>query len=431
MTVKPKYLDAVPVGRIFLALENPRHEPFDTEAQVIDYLCDKEDVYPLARDIAKHGLNPLERLALIPVNKRQSASGPINYYAAEGNRRICALKLLDDPELAPAKYRRPFAKLAETWMPIKSVQAAVFKDANDFELWLYRIHNGAQGGTGRRDWNADQKQRFSGSSKNRTALALLDYAEAEGMISPEERKGKLTTVQRFVGNDVFSEVLGLDRSNPEEIGRTRPKPEFDTLVNRFVRDLIDNKDRVNSRMNKEEIKKYARPLGSITGITTARVDTEPLAPTEITRPRRSRPKKPQRPERAKHVQYEEEIFVALRNLGNEKLSSLYHSITSIDLDPHTPLVAIGVWAFFEALTACAGRGSASFDAFLSNDRLRRFGLTGSLTSVRSALRRVHEYGNTTKHDRIAATFNGDQLNNDMATLKMVIQQLIAEAAQKS
>src|SRR4051794_5770659 len=99
MTVKPKYVDAVAVGRIFLALENPRHEPFETEAQVIDYLCEKEDVYPLARDIAKHGLNPLERLALIELKKRQKGSGPANYYAAEGNRRICALKLLDDPEL--------------------------------------------------------------------------------------------------------------------------------------------------------------------------------------------------------------------------------------------------------------------------------------------------------------------------------------------
>lgn len=324
MAVKPSYLDAVPVGRIFLALENPRHEPFESEAQVIEYLCEKEDVYPLARDIQKHGLNPLERLALIPLKKRQGKDGPTSYYAAEGNRRVCALKLLLDPELAPARYRKPFAKLAETWTPIKTVQAAVFNDANDFELWLYRIHNGAQGGMGRRDWNADQKQRFSGSSKNRTALALLDYAQAAGMITPEERKGKLTTVQRFVGNDVFSEVLGLDRSNPEEIGRTRPKAEFDTLVKRFMRDLVDT-DRVNSRMNKEEIWKYARPLGSVSGVTAARVETEPLTAAPTVKPTRRVRKTPQRPEKAKHVQYDDQIFVALRDLGNEKLSSLYRS----------------------------------------------------------------------------------------------------------
>jgi hypothetical protein len=34
MTVKSNYLDAVPVGRIFLQLENPRHDPLENEAQV-------------------------------------------------------------------------------------------------------------------------------------------------------------------------------------------------------------------------------------------------------------------------------------------------------------------------------------------------------------------------------------------------------------
>jgi len=40
MTVKPKQLDAVPLGRIFLQLANHRHDPFENEAQVIEYLCD-------------------------------------------------------------------------------------------------------------------------------------------------------------------------------------------------------------------------------------------------------------------------------------------------------------------------------------------------------------------------------------------------------
>ena len=430
MPAAPKNLDALPVGRVFLQLTNPRHEPFETEAQVIEYLCANEDIYPLAKDIAKYGMNPLERLALVPVDKRKGKDAQASYHAAEGNRRICALKLLNDPELAPAKYRKPIAKLAESWTPIKAVPAAVFDDAKDFEHWLYRIHNGAQGGVGRREWNADQKQRFSGSGKNRAALALLDYAEAEKLISPKDRKGKLTTVQRFVGNDVFSEVLGLDRSNPEEVGRTRPKAEFDVLVKRFIRDLLAKED-VNSRKDKHEIMKYARELGQINGVTGTRIETESLTATGEAKPIKSRRKKPQKPEKARHVQYEDEIFVALRNLGNEKLQSLYHSICSIELDPHTPIVAIGTWAFFETLTACAGRGGSSFDAFLSPARLRTFGLAGSLNSVRSAIARVHEYGNTAKHDRIAVTFNGDQLNNDMITLKTVILKCIELAAKQA
>jgi hypothetical protein len=45
--------------------------------------------------------------------------------------------------------------------------------------------------------------------KNKAAQALLDCAEAEKMISAEERVGKLTTVQRFLGSDIFREVTFL------------------------------------------------------------------------------------------------------------------------------------------------------------------------------------------------------------------------------
>lgn len=426
----PKFIEAVPVGRIFLGLSNPRHEPYDTETKAIARLCEKEDVYPLARDIVKHGLNPLERLALVPLGKRRG--GAISYYAAEGNRRLCALKLLNDPDLAPANLRKAFERLAEEWSPvITAVSGAIFDDIESVDLWLDRIHNGPQGGIGRKDWNAEQKQRFDGGSKNKAAQALLDYAEAEKMITPEERVGKLTTVQRFLGNDIFREVIGFDQGNSDDVGRTRPKPEFDILVKRFIRDLVDRKH-VNSRMNKDSIIRYARPLASISGVTSSRVEPESLSLSDQSKTRGTRQKKPKKPERARYVKYEDEIFVALKSLGNEKLSSLYHSICSVDLDPHTPIVAIGTWSFFETLTACAGRhDGVSFESFLSNNKLKSYGIGGELSSVREAMGRIRAYGNTTKHRPIAAIFNGDQLNNDMTALKAVILKCIAEAASKS
>ena len=244
----PKFIESVPVGRIFLRLDNPRHTPVETEPMAIARLCEKELIYPLARDIAKYGLNPLERFALVPVDKGKTSGANASYTSAEGNRRICALKLLNDPDLAPANLRKAFEKLAEDSIAPATVSTAVFDDFESFDLWLDRIHNGLQGGVGRKDWNSEQKQRFDGGSKNKAAQALLDYAEAEKMISAEERAGKLTTVQRFVGNNVFREVIGFDQENADDVGRTRPKSEFDILVKRFNRDLVKGKD-VNSRMN--------------------------------------------------------------------------------------------------------------------------------------------------------------------------------------
>jgi hypothetical protein len=43
-----------------------------------------------------------------------------------------------------------------------------------------------------------------------------------------------------------------------------------------------------------------------------------------------------------------------------------------------------------------------------------------------AIERVAGYGNTTKHHDTSANFNGEQLANDMDTLREVILALIAE-----
>lgn len=429
MSDAPKFLEAVPVSRIFLSLTNPRHEEYESEAQAIARLCEKEAVYPLARDIVKNGLNPLERLALLPAKKGVKTT--LNYNAAEGNRRICALKLLNDPELAPANLRKAFEKLADQWAsPITKVSAVVFDNIESVNLWLDRIHNGLQGGIGRKDWNPEQKQRFDGGSKNKAAQSLLDYAEAEGIITPEERIGKLTTVQRFLGNEIFREMIGFDQDNPDDIARTRPKTEFDILVNKFIRDLVAKE--VNSRMNKDDIRGYARSIASLPGVTSTRIISEAISPLTDKTSKSTRRKKPKKLDKIKHVRYEEEIFVALKQLGNEKLSSLYHSICSIDLDPHTPIVAIGIWSFFETLTACAGRNDgASFDSFLNKDRLVKYGITDNIKFMRGPIERIRDCGNTTKHHKVAALFNGDQLNNDMLTLKKVILGCIVGAADKS
>jgi hypothetical protein len=213
----PKFIEGVPIGRIFLALNNPRHETYDTEGKVIAYLCQKESIYPLAKDIVKWRLNPLERFALVPGTKKRDSTAP-TYVSAEGNRRICALKLLNDPELAPANLRNSFERLAEQWdSPITKVSAAVFDDPEDpaIDHWLERIHNGFQGGTGRKDWSADQKQRFYGGSKNRAALALLDYAQTEGTVTKGRPRRKTHDGTAFLGQRDFP---GSARFRPKRSG---------------------------------------------------------------------------------------------------------------------------------------------------------------------------------------------------------------------
>ena len=57
------------------------------------------------------------------------------------------------------------------------------------------------------------------------------------------------------------------------------------------------------------------------------------------------------------------------------------------------MLAIGVWAFIETLTACAGRKpGTSFHTFLSKERLKRYGLGDSqqIKPLSEALAKDHE-----------------------------------------
>lgn len=425
MASEPKMI-SVEIGRIFLDLENPRHEPYENEAQVIDYLCRYENVMPLAKDIAANGLNPLELLAIMPDGPSRKGVKQ-SYIVAEGNRRLCALKLLADPDRAPANMRKTFEALADSWSGLEELTCRVFSDRDAVRMWLSRIHEGEQGGVGRKKWNADQTARFSGDTKNKVALGILDYAETQGFITAEDRKGKLTTVQRYLANSHVREALGIDSSDANNICRIRSKPDFDLLIRKFLGDLA--RGYVNSRTTREQHVAYARELGNVQGQTNQTVAPASIRTQPTAKPA-GKPKKPPKRKPANVLTYEQDIMNAVTALGGDKLPGLYNSICTVPLSDHTPLVTIGAWAFLESLSGRAGRKSdTDFPNFFSNARLAQYGLaTGKGNKgIRDALNRVSTSGDVTKHDGKAAFFNGAQLINDMETLKDLILKCAEEA----
>jgi hypothetical protein len=287
MTATPQ---SISVDRIFLDLENPRHKPYTSEAEVIEYLCRNESVYALAKDMSEMGLNPLELFALISLDtNKKKITKATSFVVAEGNRRMCAIKLLNDPDLAPTKLRKDFSKLAElSTQSFSEVPAILFEDGTQVDAWLERIHGGPQGGIGRKPWNAEQKTRHLGDRKNALAQSILDYSEQSGYISAEERKGKLTTAQRYLGNSVLREAIGIDSDIPGTISRTRPSEDVALLLKSFMRDLVDGA--VHSRSNSDDIKNYARDLSSSKGISGTRVAAVSLGPPTSAKKRKSTPK---------------------------------------------------------------------------------------------------------------------------------------------
>lgn len=427
MTKQHETIQEIPIARLFLQFDNPRFEPVESEDEAIERLCLDENVYPLATDIVEEGLNPLEYFAMVPVDPTKKLTAKSSFYVAEGNRRLCAIKLLNDPDRAPAKFKKAFQKLSENWTPISSVRGVIFHDQKRLRTWLDRLHGGELGGIGRKRWSSEQKQRFAGEGRNQLAQSILDYAEDRGLITKDQRKGKLTTVQRFMSNQLLREAIGIDASDLSNIKITRPQDEVDKLLTIFFDDLLKG-EKVNSRKNKPHIVEYSREIVSRTELSGERPPPRSLGSKKPETSKRSKRKKVSPPPENKYISHEIEISERLERLANYKLISLYHSITDIELKSHCPLIAVGVWSFFETMTACAGRkGSTDFVAYFSKNKLQSYGLGDQDKSIRNALTRIQQFGNNTKHHPISAAFSGEQINNDMATLKDLVIKCLEEA----
>jgi hypothetical protein len=86
--------------------ENPRIPPAPdrlTQVELIHYFCHHYKVYELARSIAEDGYFPDEKIVVAEENDE--------LYVLEGNRRVAALKLLVNSDLAPDDMKDRFSRL--------------------------------------------------------------------------------------------------------------------------------------------------------------------------------------------------------------------------------------------------------------------------------------------------------------------------------
>lgn len=425
-------IQEIEVSRIHLHHGNPRHKELSTQEEVIEQLCRDENVLDLARSICEDGMNPLEQIGVIELNKSRARRSKNTYEVWEGNRRICAVQLLNDPERAPAKLRASFKRLTRNYTPIRKVNAVVFQDKDRLLHWMENIHGGEQGGVGRKRWNAEQKERALGSNRNAVALALLDVAEGLGYITEQGRKKKLTTLTRYVLNPDMKSALGLDASSPDNPKTDLTDEDFKATLKTVIDDLVAGQ--ITSRHNATTITQYARTLPKRSGASTDREDSRPISGFTGDGQKGSKKKKakPAKPKFPTKVDVSEDLSDTLDKAGSHKLVHLYRSICDVSAKDHPHLIAIGSWALIESLTALVGRKEGtSFEAYYSNNQLGQLGFPKGkgLTAIRDALKRLSSGGNTTKHHATSGTFDSAQLINDMETVTPVlIASLKANAA---
>ena len=100
--------ELISLAKLRLNKENDRHGSLPSEHECIDWLLTrhKDHIVNLAANIAEFGLSPIESVLVLP----SGDEAPGDFDVWEGNRRVAALKLMDDPNRChDAKLRRKFS----------------------------------------------------------------------------------------------------------------------------------------------------------------------------------------------------------------------------------------------------------------------------------------------------------------------------------
>jgi hypothetical protein len=194
---------------------NRRHDPQDDQRDIIAALLrgGESKLIELARDIAEHGLNPMDAMLVTPYGRNA-------WVTLEGNRRLAALKLLDNPGLVDDHHQASaFQKLAKgARHRVTTVQCAVVKSRDDAEHWLQLRHIAGHKGAGVVPWSAEQQHRFAGrvGTDVHAGVTFVDAVQAaygadKDLLRDLEkvRLEKITTLGRLVRDPDFRSALGI------------------------------------------------------------------------------------------------------------------------------------------------------------------------------------------------------------------------------
>lgn len=177
----------ISIDLLLLSDGNPRLDPSLGEDETIyNMVVDQNDkLFKLASDIVEHGLNPLDTIGVYPSETYDGF-----YEVGEGNRRICALKLLISPEriqnINTGLYSK-FISLSKVYSTPDTIEVGVFEDEISMRHWMEIRHMGEQSGKGLSKWNSVQKARFNRMQTGSDVLLdFWDWMLANNILSNEE-----------------------------------------------------------------------------------------------------------------------------------------------------------------------------------------------------------------------------------------------------
>lgn len=208
MVGDPKKIEFVEISDLHFDPKNPRipaNVDSNDEEEILEWMLDDENVTELMGSIGEQGFFPGEPLLVIGDGKNGK------FTVVEGNRRLAALILLDDPTRAPIRKSAAKQLSEEAKERTKNVPIIKYEASEDISDYLGYRHI-----TGIKEWDPISKARhlkhlFDGIKKGKLDDKYRHLAKKIG--SRMDYVGKLLTglglYEKIEENDFF-DVHGLN-----------------------------------------------------------------------------------------------------------------------------------------------------------------------------------------------------------------------------
>ena len=215
----------ISINEIVNYFENPRHAIAMNEKDTLKKLFEavgNQYMINLAEDIRSYGLLGNQQLVVV-------YSDVIHKYIVyEGNRRVAAIKLLENPsyfDFLDKPTRDKATKISnQSGNPIQEVLCYVTDEKEAFFI-MERLHSGEDKGRGVKAWSAREKEAFKVRQSNEKSVAyLIDYYVKKHCDNFDITSiMPYTTIQRIFGNREIKGNIGLDLADETTFTESRMK----------------------------------------------------------------------------------------------------------------------------------------------------------------------------------------------------------------
>lgn len=255
------------VGRLRLDLQNPRIAQATSQRDALQKIINDQDIklVALAESIVTNGLNPMDRFLVI-----QSPEEKTKLIVIEGNRRLAAVKILQNPSVLTGLNVRPsiqkrFEALAADFniKDIEPLDCFEVSAREEGAMWIQQRHTGENAGRGIVDWSGVATARFRGTDP---ALQALDFTLNHGGFSDAEKEEvanafPISTLDRLLSTPAVRNLIGLEITS----GRLMTGLPFEEVIkplSRMVRDLSSGAITVTKLKLQPQMVAYTNSLGA-------------------------------------------------------------------------------------------------------------------------------------------------------------------------